>query len=60
MKIPSIIHPIGVTLKHCALALGVCAGLVAASASADITTTTYDLGASGSGTFFAAGGFTPG
>ena len=51
--------PIGVTLKHCALAVGVSAALVAASARAATVTTTYDLGTGGSGTFFAACGFTP-
>ncbi len=58
MKIPSTIDSFGVTLKHCALVLGVSAALVAASARAATTISTYDLGASGSGTFFAGGELT--
>jgi hypothetical protein len=59
MKTTSIIDSIGVSLKRCMLALGVSAALVAGSARAATTTSTYDLGTSGSGTVFAVGEMTP-
>jgi hypothetical protein len=59
MKTISIFKPISVALKHLALAACVSAALVAGSARAATTTSTYDLGASGSGTLFAVGELIP-
>ena len=59
MKVPSIVHPASVALKHLALALAVSAGLMSGSTLAATTTSTYDLGTSGNGTLFAVGELTP-
>ena len=59
MKPPSIINSISPALKYLALVLGVSAAFVAASARAATTTTSYNLGASGNGTFFAGDSATP-
>jgi len=59
MNLQAIINPVRVVMYRLAIALGVCAGLAATNVHAATTTVSYDLGAAGSGTFFAGDSVTP-